>query len=217
MAILKNARLLAPKALVTSRLSLLDIGCAMGILLEEAQKQGIAAYGIDISADAVKYCKKKGFTVWQGTAETAKIPKEKTFDIVTAFEVIEHEADPVAMMRRVYKLLKNGGIALITTPNHDTFWRKLMGKWWVGYRHPEHINFFNRRSLDELFRRVGFSQIIIKKDPPRPFPLSFLFIRSADYFPGMGWLLRPIGNLIHRLNITNPINPWDDIMVIGVK
>src|SRR3989344_2026697 len=40
--------------------TLLDIGCAMGVLLEEAEKQGIKAYGVDISKDAVAYCRKKG-------------------------------------------------------------------------------------------------------------------------------------------------------------
>lgn len=201
----------------TPNLSLLDIGCALGVLLEEAQKQGIEAYGIDVSADAVVYCKKKGLNVFQGNLATAKLPRGKQFDIVTAFEVIEHEQEPLSMIRRVYKLLKKGGIAILTTPNHGSLWRKIMGKWWVGYRHPEHINFFDKRSLNELFHRAGFSRVTVKKDPPRPFPLSFLFTRAADYFPLLKLPLRFIGGLFSIIPLPNPINPWDDILVVAQK
>ncbi len=195
---------------INSPPTLLDIGCAMGVLLEEAQKQGIEAYGVDVSADAAAYCRKKGLRVSQ------TIPRAR-FDVVTLFEVIEHEANPIALMRRVYKLLKNGGIALITTPNHDTFWRKLMGKWWVGYRHPEHLNFFNETSLKELMKRAGFTKIVLRKDTPRPFPLSFLFTRGADYFPWAAWFLKPIGNMLKHTSIVNPINPWGDLLALVRK
>lgn len=190
--------------------TLLDIGCAMGVLLEEAQKQGIEAYGVDISADAVAYCRKKGLRVSQ------TIPN-KHFDVVTLFEVIEHEGDPLGLMKRVYKLLNNGGIAILTSPDHDTIWRKIMGSWWVGYRHPEHINFFNRQSLEELFHRAGFRQVEIKRDTLRSFPLSFLFTRSADYFPWAAWILKPIGSILRHVQIVNPVNPWGDIIAIGKK
>lgn len=157
--------------------TLLDIGCAMGILLEEANKVGFRAQGIDISKDAVAYCNKKGLDVSQTW------PKNKRFDVVTAFEIIEHERDPLGMMMRVHTLLKNNGIAVLTTPNHSSFWRKIMGKWWVGYHHPEHVTFWDTQSLGFLMKKSGFKHIEVKHDIPRPFPLSFVFTRSADYFP----------------------------------
>jgi 2-polyprenyl-3-methyl-5-hydroxy-6-metoxy-1,4-benzoquinol methylase len=47
-------------AIRNSQFSLLDIGCAMGVFFEEAIKAGFQAQGIDISKDAVAYCRKKG-------------------------------------------------------------------------------------------------------------------------------------------------------------
>lgn len=189
---------------------ILDIGCALGVFLEEAVKQGRYAYGVDISKDAVNYCRKKGLNVSQTW------PKNQ-FDVVTGFEVIEHERDPLGMMKRVHSLLKKGGIAVLTTPNHNSFWRKIMGKWWVGYKHPEHLNFFSPKSLRVLMEKAGFKKITIQKDSPRPFPISFLFTRSADYFPWASWILKPIGNILKSSKIVNPINPWDDILVIAQK
>lgn len=198
--------------------SLLDIGCAMGILLEEAEKAGFTARGIDISKDAAAYCRKKKLDVLEGTLSSIghKL-SDNSFDVVTAFEIIEHERDPMRMMKRVYTLLKKGGVAVVTTPNHDSGWRKIMGKWWVSYRHPEHVTFWDPQSLQELFERAGFGDITIARDSPRPFPLSFVFTRSADYMPRAGGLLKPIGRLLDRFHLKNPINPWDDLIVIGRK
>lgn len=189
---------------------LLDIGCAMGVLLEEANKIGYRAQGVDISKDAVIYCRKKGLLVTQ-------IYPKKRFDVITAFEVIEHERDPGCMMRRVHALLKDGGVAVLTTPNHSGIWRKVMGKWWVGYRHPEHVTFWDRESLTFLMKQTGFTHISVRHDSPRPFPLSFVFTRGADYFPWAGWFLKPIGKLLDHLKIVNPVNPWDDLIVYGRK
>ncbi len=182
----------------------------MGVLLEEAKKVGIRAQGVDISKDAVSYCKKRGLRVSQ-TWPTSK------FDVVTAFEIIEHERNPLGMMKRVYKLLNKGGEAVLTTPNHNSIWRKMMGKWWVGYHHPEHVTFWDRKSLRELFKRAGFRNIIIRPDSPRPFPLSFVFTRAADYFPWAAGILQPIGKFLDRFKLKNPINPWDDLIVFARK
>ena len=197
---------------------LLDIGCAMGILLEEARRVGYRAKGIDISHDAVLYCRKKKLQVFEGTLSSGvnKLQK-KSFDVITAFEIIEHERDPFGMMRRVHTLLKNGGVAVLTTPNHDSYWRKIMGKWWVGYHHPEHVTFWDPGSLRELFERAGFRDIAIARDSPRPFPLSFVFTRGADYIPWAAWILKPVGKFLDRFSLKNPINPWDDLIVFARK
>src|SRR5687767_8726319 len=52
------------------RVKLLDIGCAMGVLLEEAQEQGMETIGVDISQGAVSYCKGRGLTVLSGTIQS---------------------------------------------------------------------------------------------------------------------------------------------------
>ena len=120
-------------------------------------------------------------------------------------------------MRRVYKLLNKGGMVVLTTPNHSSIWQKLMGKHWVSYRHPEHVTFWDETSLQYLFSAAGFRDVHVAHDTRRPFPLSFLFTRAADYFPWTGWVLRPTGSMLNRLHIINPINPWDDLLVVAKK
>lgn len=190
--------------------TLLDIGCAMGVLLEKAKEMGLKAMGVDISNDAVAFCRKKGLDVSQ------KWPK-KSFDIITAFQIIEHERDPLGFMKRIYKLLKKGGLVVLATPDEGGVWRKIMGRRWVGFTHPEHVVLLNFSSMKFLLEKTGFREIDIRRDSPRPFPLSFAFTRAADYFPWAAWLLTPIGKLLDRFNILNPINPWDDMIVYARK
>lgn len=187
---------------------LLDIGCAMGVLLEEARKEGMDAWGVDISRDAVAVCRKKGLRASVGWPD-------KTFDVITAFQVIEHESDPVGFLKNVKKHLKKGGLLVVATPDTGGWGRKLMGKYWVGFGHPEHVALFDFRSMEFALKKAGFSRIHIQPDDPRPFPFSFVFTRSADYFPALSFILRPIGKLLDTLNIKNPLNPWNDMIAYG--
>lgn len=198
--------------------SILDVGCAMGVLLGVAKKYGYAATGIDLSKDAVTFCTKNGQKAFFGTLRGYYERYEaKRFDAVTGFEVIEHEYSPRAMVETMYRMLKKGGLAVVTTPNYGSGWRSIMGKYWPGYQHPEHLFFFDTEALRYLFTDVGFSDVTVLHDESRPFPLSFLFTRASDYFPFFAPILNFLGKLTASLPFTNPINPWDDLIVFAKK
>ena len=194
---------------------LLDIGCAMGVLLEEAQKKGMKATGIDLSNDAVTYCRKQKLTAFYGTVYTVSQLKTKSFDVITAFQVIEHERDPLKMLKKMHGLLAKDGIVVLATPNYGGFFRKVMGKKWFGFAHPEHVVLFDHETMKKLLEEAGFHDIDVQNDTPRPFPLSFAFTRGADYFPWASWILRPLGKLLDRFSVKNPINPWDDMIAFA--
>lgn len=196
---------------------LLDIGCAMGVLLEEARAVGFRSVGIDLSADAVTYCTQHSLTAYTGTVYTVKKLQDASFDVISAFQIIEHERDPLRMMIRIHKLLKKGGLVILATPNQGGMWQKIMGKRWFGYRHPEHVVLLDFDTMRKLLQKAGFSHIEILSDSPRPFPLSFAFTRAGDYFPFLAWLLKPLGKLLDHFKIINPINPWDDMICFARK
>jgi len=206
------------KASPRKKLTLLDIGCAMGVLLREAKRVGVAATGVDISKDAVRYCKSQKLAAIAGTIQTLKrTMKDGSYSIVTAFQVIEHERDPKQFVRRIYDLLGDDGLVVVATPNYAGLWRRGMGKRWFGFAHPEHVVLFTPKSMRYLFEEAGFRDIRIVRDTPRPFPLSFALTRAADYFPFLSWLLRPAGKLMDRFAIKNPMNPWDDMILFARK
>jgi 2-polyprenyl-3-methyl-5-hydroxy-6-metoxy-1,4-benzoquinol methylase len=212
----KNNKIINPKS-EFFYLRLLDIGCLTGVLLEEARDRGFAVTGIDLSADAVRYCNKRKLKTYNGTVYTVKELKNNSFDVVTAFQIVEHERDPVRMLKRIHLLLKKSGVVVLATPDVGGFWSNVMGKRWFGFRHPEHVVLLDFNSMRTLLEKSGFRDIEIRHDSPRPFPLSFAFTRAADYFPMLSWFLRPAGKLLDRFKITNPVNPWDDMIAVARK
>jgi hypothetical protein len=92
-----------------------------------------------------------------------------------------------------------------------------MGSRWVGYKHPEHLWFFTSATLSRMIAYVGFSSTTVTRDIPRKYELSYAFRRLGEYNPSWGWLFGTLYRLSHVLHLTNPINPWGDIMAIAWK
>ena len=99
---------------------ILDVGCGTGGNLEMLAKFG-AAEGVDVSDEALEFCRGKGLTVHKGLAE--KLPfADESFDVVTALDVVEHLDDDVAGLQEMYRVLKTGGKTLIFVPAFMWLW-----------------------------------------------------------------------------------------------
>ncbi|MGD9588176.1 MAG: class I SAM-dependent methyltransferase [Pyrinomonadaceae bacterium] len=103
-----------------SSLRILDVGCGTGANLEMLSQFG-SAEGVDVSDEALDFCRKKGLTVQKGLAETLPWPDE-TFDISTALDVIEHLDDDVAGLMEMYRVTKTGGYSLFFVPAFMWLW-----------------------------------------------------------------------------------------------
>jgi SAM-dependent methyltransferase len=93
---------------------ILDVGCGTGANLEMLSRFGNAE-GVDVSDEALTFCKSKGLRVHKGLAEELPFDDE-TFDIVTGLDVIEHLDDDIAGLSEMNRVLKKGGKTLIFVP-----------------------------------------------------------------------------------------------------
>ena len=85
-------------------LNLLDVGCGTGANLEMLSAFGNAE-GVDVSDEALEFCRRKGLTVQKGLAE--KLPYEDgAFHVTTALDVVEHLDDDIAGLKEMYDKLK---------------------------------------------------------------------------------------------------------------
>lgn len=123
-------------------MSVLDIGCGTGAIMDFVRSKGYTVEGVDMSEDALQYCRKKNLTVHHGVAE--KLPLENnSFDVVIASDVLEHITDDVAVVREVARVLKPGGIFIITVPAHQLL-----------FSYHDHALHHVRRYSKEGLRRV---------------------------------------------------------------
>ncbi len=110
-----------------NNLKILDAGCGTGILMKYLQKYG-EVHGIDISDEALHFCKQRGLTNLKKASVESLPYEENTFDIVTSIDIIYHkwvESDLNAL-KEMNKVLKKGGTLLIQAAaynfmysNHD--------------------------------------------------------------------------------------------------
>lgn len=101
-------------------LRILDVGCGTGANIKMLSQFG-EAEGVDVSDDALEFCRKKGLKVEKGTAEELPYADE-SFDLTTALDVIEHLDDDVAGLKEMYRVTRKGGRSLIFVPAFMWLW-----------------------------------------------------------------------------------------------
>ena len=138
--------------------NLLDIGCAHGFFLFSASEAGYTTKGVEISQDAVAYARKEfGLDIEAKPFEELRFA-ENHFDVVTLWQVLEHVPYPLMMLKEVHRILKPGGLLVISTPNIEGIPAKILRKrWWDIKR--LHINQFTTKTLTDVFRNAGFKNI----------------------------------------------------------
>ena len=138
----------------------LDIGCADGGFLG-LFPAGCEKYGVDIAENRHRPDEAK---VMRADVTAGPLPFEASFfDLVYAGEIIEHVLDTVGFLREVYRVLRPGGIAVITTPNLcslKNLYCWLAGKQlaWVDYKAGQHghVRYFSPAALADLLVESGF-------------------------------------------------------------
>lgn len=136
---------------------LLDVGCEDGAFLVEVQKLGFEAYGTDFDKAAIEAgLRRRGLTNLSSRSlkeffETT----DKKFDVITFFEVLEHQDYPNPFMEDVKNLLRKGGWIAGSVPNRDRF---IIKREFQDYP-PCHFLYFSEQALRNLLERHGFSSI----------------------------------------------------------
>lgn len=160
---------------------ILDIGCGMGLMLNELQKYG-DVYGMDMEQQAVTYCKNTYFKEPSSDADAHikigslpyDVPFEKNFfDTIFALDVIEDDA---AAIGTIYDLLKPHGRFIATVPAH-------MSLWSYNDELNHHFRRYERKDLMAVVQKAGFH------------------IQKCSYYNSLlypaVWFIRKIKNMLH--------------------
>lgn len=140
---------------------LLDVGCGVGFLLNQARARGWETCGTEFSNDAVEMCESNGHEMGYSPLSADDFAAG-SFDVVVYTEVIEHINNQVEEFEQVRRLLRPGGLLYVTTPNFDSLARRLLGPQWNIIDYPEHLAYFTPATLRHLFETSGFEVVDIE-------------------------------------------------------
>jgi 2-polyprenyl-3-methyl-5-hydroxy-6-metoxy-1,4-benzoquinol methylase len=140
--------------------NILDVGCGDAHFLEIARKKNWNVFGTEFTEAAIEVCRNKDIPVFRSDLST--LPFEPGFfDVITSFEVIEHVNDPHESALASARLLRSGGILYVTTPNFNSLSRMMFGPKWNVIAYPEHLCYYDKKTIKKLFAGHGFSVLSV--------------------------------------------------------
>jgi SAM-dependent methyltransferase len=144
--------------------TLLDVGCGVGNFLAAAQSRGFTAAGTEFNPSAVQFAKShyglQDVHVMTPQEFRAAYP-DRTFDVVTCFEVLEHQDDPQGFLNVLSQFVGERGFLTISVPNR-TRWQK--GTDTLDYP-PNHLTRWSPRALSGFLSRNGFEVLSLRQEP----------------------------------------------------
>ena len=136
--------------------SLLEVGAGFGTFCAELMSRNIfrRVVGVEPTPDLAKSCRQRGIETLETPIEKMVSSEAVGFDVVTSFEVIEHLFEPAEFIAHMLRLLKPGGLIMLTCPNGKGFDIETLGIASDSVDH-EHLNYFNPDSLSRLLSARG--------------------------------------------------------------
>jgi 2-polyprenyl-3-methyl-5-hydroxy-6-metoxy-1,4-benzoquinol methylase len=148
----------------------LDVGCGEGRFAAELARAGVEVVGIDIATEPLRRARERHpeLDLRQMPAERAWPLKDASFDAVWAGEVIEHVADTAGWLSELRRVLRSGGLLLLSTPDHGRL--RMLG-WALAPRaftahfdpRSDHLRFYTLGTLSELLEDFGFQDVAVRR------------------------------------------------------
>lgn len=142
---------------------ILEVGCGDASFTAELRRFSDRVTAIDISPEQIALNAQKHPGIDFAAHDVAEpLPfAADRFDAIWCSEVLEHLFDPAFALREMYRVLKPGGLVLITVPYHGLFKNLCIALFkWDHHFDPEypHTRFFTKNTLGRLAAKAGFLQ-----------------------------------------------------------
>jgi 2-polyprenyl-3-methyl-5-hydroxy-6-metoxy-1,4-benzoquinol methylase len=134
---------------------MLELGSGWGTFLACAAWRGWEVSGVELSPHAAAFAART-FGVQSTCAHVPEGLPDAQFDVVVAFEVIEHFARPNEVLVALRERLRPGGLLVLTTPDLDHPAHLALGAADPMWSVPGHLVWYDRRTLDDALRFAGF-------------------------------------------------------------
>lgn len=139
---------------------LVDVGCGGGAAVAKLS-DSFVPYGVEISTNLARSANELfeslgGRAINAPSLEGLKEFPDEFFSAASLRSYLEHELNPVPVLRELHRTLEPGGKAVVKVPNFASLNRLAMGRKWCGFRYPDHLNYFTPRTLRAMAAKCGY-------------------------------------------------------------
>lgn len=213
---------------VPKNVRVLDIGCGFGETLGYHESRGCDAYGVEVDENIRRVADKFGYKVHVGHFDP-DLYQPDYFDYVTMAQVIEHVTDPITTLKGVARIIRPGGVVILTTPNSKGWGSMIFGRKWINWHVPYHIQHFSINSMELAATKAGLIIKLQKTITPSEW-LFYQWIHLVTYpkhgkpslfwshkrqFPFIKKLFLGVILLFHKLKINHVITRLFDAINLG--
>lgn len=162
---------------------LLEIGCGDGSFLRKACKNGTFSVGLEINPKVTSNPEKDGFEIRHEMTDEYLLSNPAPFDVVCAFQVLEHIAKPLPFLRESLQMLKPGGKLVLGTPNSESFMK---------HEHvlldlpPHHMSGWSENSYRYLERCLPVTLESIQFEPLAPYHVDYFMNTYRKHYEAAG-------------------------------
>jgi 2-polyprenyl-3-methyl-5-hydroxy-6-metoxy-1,4-benzoquinol methylase len=181
-----------------SGLSHLDVGCGTGYLLGKSKQAGLSVQGIEPGPWGTTSAERWGIPVDNNFLRSNHFCRK--FDLVSATDVIEHQANPAAFLQLLAANVAPDGLIILTFPYTDSFNARVLGTYWSMVAPPTHCQFFSHQSAAKLAERCGLRIVARRQYNAGGFPI----LSRSQFFN------RHYSRTLDTLN-------WGDQLLIALK
>lgn len=132
--------------------NLLDVGCGSGGVLAELRSHcpQLRLTGAEVLLEALRYARRRMPEVELLQVDVRRLPFQQEFDVVCAFDVLEHLDDDEQMLREMARTVRPGGGLVVTVPQHPQLWSRVDD-------YSRHRRRYRRSELVGRVERAGFA------------------------------------------------------------
>jgi SAM-dependent methyltransferase len=176
----------------------LDIGCGSGAFLDLARQAGCETFGLELNSAAAAKARAKAHRIFSVSLEQL-IDAGSTggFDLITLFQVLEHLANPVAVLKKATSMLKNGGYVAIAVPSEEGVLR--LSPWDPSQWPPHHVSRWRRADLKQLGRATGLKIVELGADILLGSAISSHWQTHNRFAAALGKPGRPGGDMLGKM------------------
>jgi 2-polyprenyl-3-methyl-5-hydroxy-6-metoxy-1,4-benzoquinol methylase len=169
---------------------MLDAGCGTGWFSQAAVRRNARVVSLDLGSKLLAQVAKKCSSE-RMVGSVLKLPfADNSFDFVVSSEVVEHTPDPIGCIREMFRVLNDGGILVLTTPNSFWYWSVWLANRFHLRPYQGLENWTGWWQMKREMKRVGFTIQVMKGIHLFPFVIKKTH-KILDFFHRFGDILGP--------------------------